>query len=95
MNIEGSIYQFRILLKNISPIIWRNKIFLSDFQFRQKEIFFYEYNFFAKWILQIRLEKQLVPQAHKLYPICGWRLFCATGRLPWANRIFEACRSLF
>lgn len=43
---------------------------LADFRFRKGERFFYEYNFYAPWRHEIRLE-QIVPvaQGHR-YPVC-------------------------
>lgn len=119
---SAEIYQLRIWLKGISPMIWRRllvksnssiadlhytiqiamgwdddhlnqfiirgksygvyheegmsfsdnakQIYLSDFQFRPKEKFTYEYNFFDHWEHEIRFEKQLPIDSKKTYPLC-------------------------
>jgi hypothetical protein len=116
------IYQFRIWIKGISPMIWRRllvksnstiadlhhsiqiamgwddeylnqfiirgksygvyhdggmgfsdnamQVYLSTFQFRPKEKFTYEYNFFDHWEHEIRFEKQLPIDPRKTYPLC-------------------------
>ncbi|OJX14397.1 MAG: hypothetical protein BGO77_02795 [Caedibacter sp. 37-49] len=118
----AGIYQLRIWLKGISPMIWRRllvesnstiadlhhtiqiamgwdddhlnqffirgksygvphiggigfsdnakQVYLSDFQFRLKEKFIYEYNFFDHWEHEIRFEKQLPVDRKKTYPLC-------------------------
>ena len=43
---------------------------LKDLQLRLKERFFYKYNFCIPWELEIRLEKILVVNLKKSYPIC-------------------------
>ncbi len=119
---SAEIYQLRIWLKGISPMIWRRllvkstcsivdlhytipiamgwdddylnqftirgksygvyheggigfsddarQVYLSDFQFRPKEKFTYEYNFFDHWEHEIRFEKQLPIDPKKTYPLC-------------------------
>lgn len=118
----AEVYQLRIWLKGISPMIWRRllvkssssiadlhymiqiamgweddylnqfiirgksygvyheggisfsdnarQVYLSDFQFRPKEKFTYEYNFFDHWEHEIRFEKQLLIDHKKTYPLC-------------------------
>lgn len=43
---------------------------LRSFNFRLKEKFVYEYNFFDQWEVEIRLEKVLPVDSKKEYPIC-------------------------
>ncbi len=116
------VYQMRVLLSGISPIIWRrflirndstisdlhyalqilmnwgdyhlnqfvirgkrygvaqpggicfsdnpDQVFLSQFHFRLKEKFLYEYNFNCEWKHEIRIEKIIQLEAKKTYPIC-------------------------
>jgi hypothetical protein len=45
-------------------------ICLRDFRFRPHEHFTYEYNFYAGWVHDIRLEKILPGVASKPYPFC-------------------------
>ena len=47
-----------------------DQIYLSDFKFRLKEKFIYEYNFFSEWQIQIRVEKFLHFENRKTYPRC-------------------------
>lgn len=47
-----------------------NAIRLKDFQFHPLERFVYEYNFFAHWELEIRVEKALALENEKIHPIC-------------------------
>ena len=47
-----------------------NEIQLKSFQFRLKEKFMYEYNFFHHWEIEIRIEKILPEDAKNTYPIC-------------------------
>lgn len=119
---SAEVYQLRVWLKDVSPMIWRRllvkssssiadlhytiqiamgweddylnqfvirgksygvyheggisfsdnarQIYLSDFQFRPKEKFTYEYNFFDHWEHEIRFEKQLPIDHKKTYPLC-------------------------
>lgn len=46
------------------------KVYLKDFQFRPKERFIYEYNFFDNWQYEIRVEQRLSMDAKKTYPLC-------------------------
>jgi len=46
------------------------EVYLQDFQFRINEKFIYEYNFFASWEHEIRLEKILPFDSKKIYPLC-------------------------
>jgi hypothetical protein len=46
------------------------QVYLSDFQFRSKEKFTYEYNFFDHWEHEIRFEKQLPIDSKRAYPLC-------------------------
>jgi hypothetical protein len=116
------VYQLRIWIKGISPMIWRRllvksnstiadlhytiqiamgwddehlnqfiirgksygvyhdggmgfndnpkQVYLSDFQFRLKEKFTYEYNFSDYWEHEIRFEKKLPINPKKTYPLC-------------------------
>ena len=43
---------------------------LKKFHFHQNERFLYEYNFFAFWQIEIRLEKIVLAELKKFYPIC-------------------------
>lgn len=43
---------------------------LSDFYFRLRERFLYEYDFGDRWEHEIRLEKKLPLDATKTYPVC-------------------------
>lgn len=45
-------------------------IYLRDFQFRLKERFIYQYNFYDDWQIEIRLEKRLPLDLKKNYPLC-------------------------
>ncbi len=47
-----------------------NEVQLKSFQFRLKEKFMYEYNFFHHWEIEIRIEKMLPANPQKSYPIC-------------------------
>lgn len=47
-----------------------DKVLLRDFNFREREKFLYEYDFFDHWQHEIRIEKRLPFDAHKEYPIC-------------------------
>lgn len=44
--------------------------YLKDFQFREKERFLYEYDFFDHWEHEIRVEKKLAIDAKTKYPKC-------------------------
>jgi hypothetical protein len=118
----ASIYQLRITLNDVSPLIWRRLLIknycsiadlhdciqiimdwsdtylnqfrihgktygvyhsggihftddahavkLKQFQFRLKEKFIYEYNFFHHWKMMIRVEELNVAEIKKYYPIC-------------------------
>ena len=44
--------------------------YLKDFRFREKERFFYEYDFFDSWEHEIRVEKKLDVSAKTKYPKC-------------------------
>jgi hypothetical protein len=46
------------------------KVCLKDFQFRLRERFVYEYNFFDNWQYEIRIEQILSIVPKKIYPIC-------------------------
>ena len=46
------------------------KVLLSDFAFRNRERFLYEYDMFDHWRHEIRFEKRLPFDATKTYPIC-------------------------
>ena len=46
------------------------QVYLNSFQFRLKEKFIYEYNFFDHWEHEIRFEKQLPIDHKKVYPLC-------------------------
>ncbi len=46
------------------------EVYLQNFQFRVNEKFMYEYNFFASWEHEIRLEKKLLLDSKKTYPLC-------------------------
>ncbi|WP_051908733.1 plasmid pRiA4b ORF-3 family protein [Candidatus Odyssella acanthamoebae] len=46
------------------------KVYLQDFQFRINEKFSYEYNFFDYWEHEIRLEKKVLLDCKKTYPLC-------------------------
>ena len=53
------------------------KVYLKDFQFRINEKFRYEYDFSDYWEHEIRLEKILLFDAKKTYPICiGGKYVC-------------------
>jgi hypothetical protein len=119
---EVTVYQLRIYLRKISPLIWRRLLVRSDssvadlhyalqivmnwtdfylhqfrirgkrygvgrlegpwfqdraedvrldrFQFRPRERFLYEYNFFDQWEHEIRVEKILPLDPDKTYPRC-------------------------
>ncbi len=119
---DVQIYQFRLRIKGVSPMIWRRilmrsdssiadlhfciqivfgwsdtylnqfiiygkpygvyhdggisfsdnprQVYLRDFQFKGKEKFMYEYNFFDHWEHEIRLEQQLPIDSKKIYPCC-------------------------
>lgn len=43
---------------------------LGDFQFRDKERFIYEYDFYAAWEHEVRVEKRLSIDKKKTYPCC-------------------------
>lgn len=43
---------------------------LSDFHFRLRERFLYEYDFGDRWEHEIRLEKKLPVDPNKTYPVC-------------------------
>ena len=43
---------------------------LGDFQFRDKERFIYEYDFYAAWEHEVRVEKRLSINKKKTYPCC-------------------------
>lgn len=45
-------------------------VYLKDFQFRAKEKFTYEYNFFDHWVIEICVEKLLPIDLKKTYPCC-------------------------
>ena len=47
-----------------------NEVQLKSFQFRLKEKFMYEYNFFDHWEIEIRIEKVLPVDTEKTYPLC-------------------------
>lgn len=47
-----------------------NQVYLSDFQFHINERFIYEYDFFAHWGHEIRLEKKLPINLKIRYPVC-------------------------
>jgi hypothetical protein len=47
-----------------------NRVYLRDFQFHINERFIYEYDFFAHWEHEIRLEKKLPINPKIKYPIC-------------------------
>jgi len=118
----NEIYQLRLRIKGISPMIWRRllihrdssiadlhfyiqisfgwsdtylnqfiiygkpygvyhdggigfndnprHVYLKNFQFRIKEKFTYEYNFFDHWEHEIRVEQQLPVDSKKIYPCC-------------------------
>jgi len=119
---EIVVYQLRVYLRKISPVIWRRLLVRSDrsvadlhyilqivmnwtdfhlhqfrirgkrygvarlegpwfqdraedvllnrFQFRPRERFLYEYDFFDQWEHEIRIEQILPFDAKKQYPIC-------------------------
>lgn len=119
---EIAVYQMRVYLRKISPVIWRRLLVRSDssvadlhyllqivmnwsdyylhqfrirgkrygvarlegpwfqdraeevllhhFQFRPRERFLYEYNFFDQWEHEIRVEQILPFDSQKQYPIC-------------------------
>jgi len=46
------------------------KVQLSDFSFRARERFLYEYDFGDLWQHEVRVEKQLPYEPKKTYPIC-------------------------
>ena len=122
INPPVEIYQFRVWIKKISPMVWRrllvrndtsvaalhhilqivmhwecnylhqfkiqgrtygisyeggvgfrdnpHQIYLNQFQFRINECFDYEYNFYAEWQLEIRLEQHCFLNPKKFYPRC-------------------------
>ncbi len=43
---------------------------LSDFQFRRTDRFQYEYNFYAAWIHDIRVEAIVEVEENRTYPVC-------------------------
>jgi hypothetical protein len=43
---------------------------LSDFHFRLRERFLYEYDFGDRWQHEIRLEKKLLVDPKRMYPVC-------------------------
>jgi hypothetical protein len=45
-------------------------VLLSRFQFRLRERFLYEYDFYDRWVHEIRLEKTLPLSSQRLYPVC-------------------------
>jgi len=47
-----------------------HKVKLRDLNLRLKERFVYEYNFFVHWEVEIRLEKLVVSDPRKTYPVC-------------------------
>ena len=47
-----------------------DQVCLKEFHFRINEKFIYEYNFFSKWQVQIRIEKFLPLDDRKAYPLC-------------------------
>ena len=116
-----SVYQFKVMLRGVSPMIWRRillrsdqtiadlhyaiqiamgwsdshlhrfrvhgkdygvaheggiwfddnpeRVYLSDFRFRLRERFLYEYDFYDLWEHEIRLEK-ILPWNGRLCPVC-------------------------
>jgi len=103
------IYQLRIWLKYISPMIWRRLLvkssdklsdlyhyiqiamgwegihlhqfiirgitadeekILGDFHFHANERFIYEYDFFAHWEHEVRIEKKFSAHKNTFYPLC-------------------------
>lgn len=46
------------------------KVVLSDLGLRVKDVFFYDYDFYADWRHHIRVEKVLEPEAGTYYPKC-------------------------
>ena len=46
------------------------KVPLSDFGFRTRERFFYEYDFGDEWLHEVRIEKRLPLDPKKTYPVC-------------------------
>ena len=116
------VYQFRVVLRDVSPLVWRRLLLRSDqsvadlhyaiqiamdwsdqhlprfrihgkdygvthsggvgfsddaetvplsrFQFRLRERFLYEYDFYDQWVHEIRLEKTLPLSRQRLYPVC-------------------------
>jgi hypothetical protein len=47
-----------------------NQVKLSNFRFRVKEHFLYEYDFGDRWQHQIRVEAILTPHPNRFYPVC-------------------------
>lgn len=48
-----------------------HKVKLRDLNLRLKERFVYEYNFFVHWEVEVRLEKMVVSDPRKTYPVCS------------------------
>jgi len=46
------------------------KVQLADFTFRSGERFLYEYDLYDSWEHDVRLEKMLPWNPHRLYPVC-------------------------
>ena len=144
------VYQLRIVLREISPAIWRrvlvrsdstisdlhytlqlamgwsdfhlnrfsihgkdygvyhiggmsftddpNQVHLSDFRFRLKERFMYEYDFGDGWQHDVRVEQTLPLDSKRIYPVCiGGRRACPPEDCggPWAFMELEQHYSVF
>ncbi len=79
------IYQLRIVLRGISPLIWRRLLVRSDttlaqlhrmlqilFEWSNEHLhrFHYVYNFYAQWQCDVRLEATLPVDPQQVCPVC-------------------------